>query len=172
MVAVPLALETLVLLHYVFMSSCIRLGRFNPGAMVYSDVGLLTDDDVKTMFNGLTAKDLGLRSVTVCTEKEAAPSKMWVIGLKGMPEGLASSIRKLRTFYKAAVYHDKVWLPREEQLHKEQAASTWAWQLSAEKEGRAVKSRTGLADYASCARLAAADEESREQDKRFLTSNL
>ena len=131
--------------------------------MVYWDVGLLTDEDAKTLFNGLTPKELGLREVKVSTERDLEPKKMWAIGLKGMPDAVNLSIRKLRTFYKATVYWDTQWLSRDEQLSKEQAAATWQWQHGKEKESQAVKSRRGLVDFEECLQLTEKDEHEREQ---------
>ena len=114
------------------------------------------------MFSGLDAKDLGLREVTVTLENGSSATQ-FVMDLDGMPSGMAMSCRKLRVYTKVKAVHDKVWVPQNGMLTKDQPGRVFTWRRQQQHEAMPVKSKHGLKTYADC--KAEADKVDAEIDR-------
>ena len=145
--------------------------------MVHWDVAILTDTEVQHMFEGATAKELGLNKVTAPDDK-GVMRDWWAVSLAGMSDGQVASCRKLTSYYRACVLRDSFWLQPQQQLSKEQGERTFEWQKQIHlQQERVVSDRTTLKSYAECmakvrleeaqhaAEEAAAEEAAEEQDK-------
>ena len=129
------------------------------------------------MFEGATAKELGLNKVTAPDDK-GVMRDWWAVSLAGMSDGQVASCRKLTSYYRACVLRDSFWLQPQQQLSKEQGERTFEWQKQIHlQQERVVSDRTTLKSYAECmakvrleeaqhaAEEAAAEEAAEEQDK-------